>query len=270
MALLNYIYIYFFFFVLKYVVLIHLISLFFAFIFAQGERKLLATATRRLGPVMSYANGSLQAVPDLFKFLSKTVNLSFKVNKVYFNLAGVYCLVCGYFVWFIWAFGFNGSNFLNFEYNFFFFMLVTILNVYALILGGFVSLSKYAILSSIRVAGQLFSFDIIQNILMCTAILVFSSFSFEQITVLQEQTRLFFLFFFLPLSLLGFLALLLENFRAPFDLAEAEAEIITGYTIEYYGFLFFAFLFSEFLSLWNGIIFFNQVFLGAASYNFFI
>jgi NADH-quinone oxidoreductase subunit H len=128
-------------------------------------------------------------------------------------------------------------------------MLITILNVYALILGGFVSLSKYAILSSIRVAGQLFSFDIIQNVLMCTALLIFGTFSFEEITLYQEKTSIFFMFFFLPVTILGFLALLLENFRAPFDLAEAEAEIITGYTVEYYGFLFFAFLFSEFLSL---------------------
>ena len=257
-----------FFFILKYVLIFHLISLFFSFILAQGERKLLATSTRRLGPVMSYANGSLQALPDLLKFLSKTINLSFKVNKIYFNLAGVYSLVCGYFLWFIWAFGFNGSNLLNFEYSFFFFMLITIINVYSLILGGFVSLSKYAILSSIRVIGQLFSFDIIQNIIMCAIIVMFETFSFEEIVVYQERARIFFFVFFIPIALIAFLAMLLENFRAPFDLAEAEAEIITGYTVEYYGFLFFAFLFSEFLSLWNGIIFFNQIFMG--SFFFFI
>jgi NADH-quinone oxidoreductase subunit H len=255
--------------VLKYAVIIHFISLFFAFIFAQGERKLLATATRRLGPSMSYANGSLQAIPDLLKFLTKTVNLSFKVNRTYFNLAAVYCLVCGYFVWFIRAFGFSGSNFLNFEYSFFFFLFVTIINVYALILGGFISLSKYAILSSIRVVGQLFSFDILQNILMCIVIAIFGTFSFEEITVLQEKIKIFLPIYLAPLALIGFLALLLENFRAPFDLAEAEAEIITGYTTEYYGFLFFAFLFSEFLSLRNGIIFFNQIFLGGAAFSFF-
>lgn len=98
MVLFNTLFFYFLFFVLKYAVLIHLISLFFAFIFAQGERKLLATATRRLGPSMSFANGSLQAIPDLLKFLTKTINLSFKINRTYFNLAAVYCLLCGYFV----------------------------------------------------------------------------------------------------------------------------------------------------------------------------
>lgn len=127
-------------------------------------------------------------------------------------------------------------------------MFVTIVNIYSLILGGFISLSKYAILSSIRVIGQLFSFDIIQNILMCIVISIFSTFSFEEISSLQQKSFLNF-FFFLPIVFLGFIALLLENFRAPFDLSEAEAEIITGYTTEYYGFLFFAFLFSEFLSL---------------------
>jgi len=121
--------------------------------------------------------------------------------------------------------------------------------VYAIILGGFVSMSKYGVLSSIRVIGQLFSFDIIQNILMCTVIAVFSTFSFEEIYYKQIASGVFMPFEFLPLVILGFIAMLIENFRAPFDLSEAEAEVITGYTVEYYGFLFFAFLFSEFLSL---------------------
>lgn len=250
-------------FIVKYVLIFHVFSLFFTFILAQGERKLLATATRRLGPSVSYANGTLQAVPDLFKFLTKTATLSYRVNQTYYRLAGVYSLLSGYFLWFIWAFGFSGSNFLNFDYGFFFFMLVTVVNVYAIILGGFTALSKYGILSSLRVIGQLFSFDIIQNLLMCTVLALFGTFSFEEISLRQHQAGTLLPVEALPLVLLGFLAMLLENFRVPFDLSEAEAEIITGYTVEYYGFLFFAFLFSEFLSLWNGIIFFNQIFLSA-------
>jgi len=138
---------------------------------------------------------------------------------------------------------------LNFDYSFFFFMLVTVINIYAMILGGFVALSKYGILSSLRVIGQLFSFDIIQNLLMCIVLLLFGTFSFEEITLRQLQSGSLIPMELLPLTMLGFLAMLLENFRVPFDLAEAEAEIITGYTVEYYGFLFFAFLFAEFLSL---------------------
>jgi NADH-quinone oxidoreductase subunit H len=226
-----------------------LFSLFFTFILAQGERKLLATTTRRLGPAVNYANGTLQAIPDLFKFLTKTITLSYRINQTYYKLAGVYCLVSGYFLWFVWAFGLGGSNFLNFDYGFFFFMLVTFINVYAIILGGFVALSKYGVLSSIRVIGQLFSFDIIQNVLMCAILALFSSFSFEEIGLRHAQAFVSLPIELLPLTIIGFLAMLLENFRVPFDLSEAEAEIITGYTVEYYGFLFFAFLFSEFLSI---------------------
>ena len=128
-------------------------------------------------------------------------------------------------------------------------MLITVINIYALVLGGFISLSKYGILSSIRVLGQLFSFDIIQNILMCTIIALYGSFSFEEISISNNIASIFLLIEFPPLVIVGFIAMLMENFRVPFDLSEAEAEIITGYTVEYYGFLFFAFLFSEFLSL---------------------
>jgi NADH:ubiquinone oxidoreductase subunit H len=95
---------------------------------------------------------------------------------------------------------------------------------------------------------------------MCLVFTIFGSYYFEaygdsslaSFTILPVEAP--------SVALLAFLAMLMENFRAPFDLAEAEAEIITGYTVEYYGFLFFAFLFSEFLSLWNGILFFNQIF----------
>jgi len=140
-------------------------------------------------------------------------------------------------------------------------MLITVINVYSLVLGGFVSMSKYAILSSLRVVGQLFSFDIIQNLLMCTVLALYGTFSFEEISYGNSVSLVVLPQEISPLAILGFIAMLMENFRVPFDLSEAEAEVITGYTVEYYGFLFFAFLFSEFLSLWNGIIFFNQIFL---------
>lgn len=144
-------------------------------------------------------------------------------------------------------------------------MLITVVNIYAIILGGFVALSKYGVLSSIRVIAQLFSFDILQNLLMCLVFIVFNSYSFETYGSSHSDSKTNLMFEYVFVALLAFLAMLMENFRAPFDLAEAEAEVITGYTVEYYGFLFFAFLFSEFLSLWNGILFYNQVFLSGAS-----
>ena len=245
----NFFFIYFLIILVKFNLVFHLFSLFFTFILAQGERKLLATVTRRTGPSVAYANGALQALPDLFKFLTKTINLSYKVNRLYYNLAACYSLLSGYFLWFIWSFGTEGSNFLNFDYSFFFFLLVTVVNIYAIILGGFVALSKYGVLSSIRVIAQLFSFDIIQNLLMCLVFIIFSSYSFETYGSSHLDSRTSLTFEYIFVVFLAFLAMLMENFRAPFDLAEAEAEVITGYTVEYYGFLFFAFLFSEFLSL---------------------
>lgn len=200
--------------------------------------------------------------------MTKTVSLSYRVNRVYFNLAACYSLLSGYLVWFIWSFGFEGSNFLNFDYSFFFFMLITVVNLYAITLGGFVSLSKYGVLSSIRVIAQLFSFDIIQNLLMCLVFTLAGAFVFEIIGAFCLDSRVQIQFEYPAITLLAFLAMLMENFRAPFDLAEAEAEVITGYTVEYYGFLFFAFLFSEFLSLWNGILFFNQIFVSGGIFFF--
>jgi len=137
-----------------------------------------------------------------------------------------------------------------------------------MILGGFVSLSKYGVLSSIRVVAQLFSFDIIQNLLMCLVFVIFGNYIFESYYDTHYLSKSLLPIEYIFITLLAFLAMLMENFRAPFDLAEAEAEVITGYTVEYYGFLFFAFLFSEFLSLWNGILFFNQIFFSGGVFFF--
>jgi NADH-quinone oxidoreductase subunit H len=128
-------------------------------------------------------------------------------------------------------------------------MFITVINIYSMILGGFVSLSKYGVLSSIRVVAQLFSFDIIQNLLMCLVFVIFGNYIFESYYDTHYLSKSLLPIEYIFITLLAFLAMLMENFRAPFDLAEAEAEVITGYTVEYYGFLFFAFLFSEFLSL---------------------
>jgi len=147
-------------------------------------------------------------------------------------------------------------------------MFITVINIYSMILGGFVSLSKYGVLSSIRVVAQLFSFDIIQNLLMCLVFVIFGNYIFESYYDTHYLSKSLLPVEYVFITLLAFLAMLMENFRAPFDLAEAEAEVITGYTVEYYGFLFFAFLFSEFLSLWNGILFFNQIFFSGGIFFF--
>lgn len=236
-------------FFLKFIVVFHLFSFLYGFFLAQGERKGLALVTRRLGPAVSYANGTLQALPDVFKFLSKSMQLSPKIKQSYYRMAAVYSLVVGFYLWFLWAYIGHGSNMLDVEYNFFFLLFLTVINVYGLVLGGYISYCKYAFLSSIRIINQTLSFDMFQNLLLLSLIAILGTVSFEELIDIQNNSFIFFPFVFLPLVILGFIALLLENFRAPFDLSEAEGEIITGYTIEYYGFLFFAFLFCEFLNL---------------------
>lgn len=104
-----------------------------------------------------------------------------------------------------------------------------------MVLGGYISYCKYAFLSSIRIINQTLSFDMFQNLLLLALAAILGTISFEEIVDLQNQGLVFFPLIFLPLFILGFIALLLENFRAPFDMSEAEGEIITGYTIEYYG-----------------------------------
>jgi NADH-quinone oxidoreductase subunit H len=139
-------------------------------------------------------------------------------------------------------------TFYNSEYSILFILAISSLNVYGIILSGWASNSKYAFLGSLRSAAQMISYEVSIGLTVLPVILFSQSFNFVNIVNTQANS-IWFCFPFLPCTIIFLISMLAETNRAPFDLPEAEAELVAGYNVEYAGMLFALFLLGEYSSM---------------------
>jgi NADH-quinone oxidoreductase subunit H len=160
-------------------------------------------------------------------------------------------------------------NFICFEYtrsyfdeylNFFFFLSISSFNVLGIILAGWTSNSKYTILGSLRAAAQVFSFEMCFITLLLPIFLINSTFNLIDIVIYQNHY--WNIFFFLPTGIFFFIILLAETNRTPFDLPEAEAELVAGYNLEYSSINFALFFLGEYTNMLLNSAIFVIFFLG--------
>lgn len=118
---------------------------------------------------------------------------------------------------------------------------------FAIITAGIVSRSRYAFLGSVRTGIMVISYEIFFNLICLHTVVLSSSINFMSMITLQS--RVWFIFIIAPLSVLAFFLILLESGRAPFDLAEAESELVAGYNVEYGGILFALFYLAEYFHI---------------------
>jgi NADH-quinone oxidoreductase subunit H len=133
------------------------------------------------------------------------------------------------------------------EYNVVYASLLSILFGYSIMLTGYFSKSKYAFMSSIRTGVLMLNLEIFIGLMFINLVFLSESFCFAVFVVFQEM--FWFIFFFFGLSALLVITFLLETNRIPFDLAEAESELVTGYTVEYGGFYFALYYLGEYFHL---------------------
>jgi NADH:ubiquinone oxidoreductase subunit H len=126
---------------------------------------------------------------------------------------------------------------------------------------GWSAVSKYALLGCLRACVQTISYEIIMSGVIMNIIIITGSISFE--IICQQQEAISFIFFFPYLAIIGFLATLVETNRPPFDLSEAESDLVAGYTVEYSGILFGLFYLSEYLNLFVNAIILLIIFVGS-------
>jgi NADH-quinone oxidoreductase subunit H len=146
------------------------------------------------------------------------------------------------------------------EYNLIYISLFSVLFGLCVLLTGFFSRNKYAILASVRSGIGMLNLELFLGLMILNILVISESFSFLPIVVYQEQYWFIFLFF----GLCGLLAItfLLETNRSPFDLSEAESELVAGYTVEYGGFFFGLFYLGEYLHLFFFSIITSTLFFG--------
>lgn len=211
------------------------------------ERKVLALTQRRVGPNYVGYKGRLQFIADAIKMLTKNIAVLTKVNKFLFLV--IPALLCG-LIYILWSNLLWGSSlaFFEIEYNLLFVSILSGINSVLLTLVGFLTNNKYSTISSARIIVIGFSIEILLTLLFTFFILFCESLSLSSIINVQDRF-LFGIFFVLPLIPVLLLLFCAEAGRIPFDFAEAESELIAGYTTEYGGFYFALFYLGEYFHL---------------------
>ena len=210
------------------------------------ERKILSLVQRRVGPFFVGYKGRLQYIADALKLFIKGIVVPFESNKFWFvMMPSVSAAVC-YIFWMNSVWGPSISIF-ELEYNIVLASLLSIFFGYCIMLTGYVSRNKYAVLASVRCAVLMLNLEIFLGLLIINIVIFSESFCFSVFVVYQE----FFWFFIIFLIVFGLIIItfLLETNRTPFDLAEAESELIAGYTVEYGGFYFALYYLGEYFHL---------------------
>jgi NADH-quinone oxidoreductase subunit H len=210
------------------------------------ERKLMASIQRRKGPNVLGFWGSLQPLGDGLKLFLKENIIPYKANKFLFLLAPVWTFGLSIIAWMAIPFSELPSYF-GIEYSLMFVYTISSLGIYGIIGSGWASNSKYAFLGALRSTAQMISYEVALAFVFLVIILLAGSMDLVDIVIAQKG--IWFVFPLWPLALIFFISILAETNRAPFDLPEAEAEIVAGYNIEYSAMPFALFFLGEYANM---------------------
>ncbi len=211
------------------------------------ERKILSLVQRRVGPNYIGYRGRLQFIADAVKLLVKHIVIINKVNKLLFLVFPAMILIVCYLFWvnLIWS---PNLAVCEIEYNLLFMGVLSMFFSILMFLVGWISKNKYAVLSSTRVLVTTLNLEVFINFFLIYLITMFESFSFFQIVSFQYSYTWTFLIL-LPVLPILLILFFLETGRIPFDLGEAESELVAGHTTEMGGFFFALFYLGEYFHL---------------------
>jgi NADH-ubiquinone oxidoreductase chain 1 len=210
------------------------------------ERKQLAAHQRRVGPNTVGYYGVLQPFSDALKLILKETIIPSQSNKVLFYLAPVSTLVFSLLGWGIIPFG-QGLALSDFSLGILYTLALSSLGVYGVLFAGWSANSKYAFLGSLRSTAAMISYELILSSAILIIILLTGSFNFT--TIIQAQQAIWFIVPLLPVFIFYFIAILAETSRTPFDLQEAESELVAGFFTEHSSVPFVFFFLGEYSSI---------------------
>ena len=227
--------------------------------FTLAERKILGAIQRRRGPNVVGVYGLLQPLVDGFKLLVKETIIPSNADKFVFIISPIITFVISLMGWVIIPYD-KYSLLSELNVGVLYLFAVSSLGVYGIIMSGWSSNSKYAFLGALRSAAQMVSYEVSIGFIIVTIIVCCGSFNLQ--VIIESQKNIWFVIPFFPLWMMFFVSALAETNRHPFDLPEAEAELVSGYNVEYSAMGFALFSLGEYsnmllMSSLNVILFFG-------------
>ena len=211
------------------------------------ERKVIAAIHLRRGPNVVGPYGLLQPIADGMKLFFKETIIPSSANKVVFVIAPMLTFVLALIAWAVIPVG-DGLVIANINVGILYLFAISSLGVYGILMAGWASNSKYAFLGAIRSAAQMVSYEVSMGFIIITVLLIAGSLNLSDIVRAQQETVWFIIPLF-PMAVIFFVSTLAETNRHPFDLPEAEAELVSGYNVEYSAMTFALFFLGEYANM---------------------
>ena len=210
------------------------------------DRRVWAFVQKRQGPNVVGPFGLLQSLADALKYIFKEIIIPASSNKVIFILAPIITMTLALISWAVIPFSEN-QVLSNINVGILYIFAVSSLGVYGIIMGGWASNSKYPFLGAIRSAAQMVSYEVSIGIIIINVLLCVGSLNLNDIVIAQE--KIWFIIPLFPMFVVFFISSLAETNRPPFDLPEAEAELVAGYQTEYSGMMYAMFWLGEYANI---------------------
>jgi NADH-ubiquinone oxidoreductase chain 1 len=224
-----------------------------------AERKTMASMQRRLGPNIVGYYGLLQAFADALKLLLKEYVGPTQANLILFFLGPIITLIFSLLGYAVIPYG-PGLTIADLNLGILYILAVSSLSTYGILLAGWSANSKYAFLGSLRSTAQLISYELILTSVILIVVLLSGNLN---LTInIEAQKVVYFIFPLFPIFIIFFIGCIAETNRAPFDLAEAESELVSGFMTEHSAVIFVFFFLAEYASIILICVFTSILFLG--------
>ena len=210
------------------------------------DRRVWAFVQKRQGPNVVGPFGLLQSLADALKYMFKEIIIPSTSNKVIFILAPIVTMTLALISWAVIPFS-STQVLADINVGILYLFAVSSLGVYGIIMGGWASNSKYPFLGAIRSAAQMVSYEVSIGVIIINVLLCVGSLNLNDIV--EAQKNLWFVIPLFPMFVIFFISALAETNRPPFDLPEAEAELVAGYQTEYSGMMYAMFWLGEYANI---------------------
>ena len=210
------------------------------------DRRVWAFVQKRRGPNVVGPFGLFQSLADALKYIFKEIIIPASSNKIIFILAPIVTMTLALVAWAVIPFGMN-RVLADINVGILYIFAISSLGVYGIVMGGWASNSKYPFLGAIRSAAQMVSYEVSIGVIIINVLLCVGSLNLSDIVL--AQNNMWFIIPLFPMFVIFFISALAETNRPPFDLPEAEAELVAGYQTEYSGMMYAMFWLGEYANI---------------------